>query len=327
MTLNKDKWEDIKEYLLTDRKHSDKESSILADKSRYTLLAAQFLTRDFNRTNFNKFIGELKAKGYSHSYINNFIKMGKIVDKYFEINQIQDYTYFPEVKALPRSILTPEEIEKLANVHIGYKQMNAYINQRQKTIIMLMGTTGCRVGEALGLKFEDLYMDPYCCIFRDTKTDQDRTVPISQSLHNALQALPKLGPYIFMSGRGQILEQQVITRDLKVRANAINLAKPIYSHLLRHSYITTMLENGVDISDVGVIVGHRDPKTIMRYKNSLIGHYVDIAHIHPLLKQEMSWEQQVDVVKRFSKQFVNINKVNANIIETPDSISLKLIKV
>ena len=88
-----------------------------------------------------------------------------------------------------------------------------------------------------------------------------------------------------------------------------------------------MLENGVDISDVGVIVGHRDPKTIMRYKNSLIGHYVDIAHIHPLLKQEMSWEQQVDVVKRFSKQFVNINKVNANIIETPDSISLKLIKV
>lgn len=300
MLLSKELWPQIETYLLIDRKHSDKRAAVSANKSRFHLLASYFTSVEFNRENFNQFIYKSKEHGYSVSYINNFIKIAKLVDRYYKLNEVMDYTYFPEIKSVPLVIITPEEIEALANVHIHYQKMSVYINARQKALILLLGTTGCRIGEALNLAFTDLYPTPCCCVFRDTKTNEDRTVPLSQSLYDLLQALPRLGMYVFMSGRGKQLAQNPINNDLKVRCKALGIEKNIYCHLFRHSYITAMLENGVDVSDVGVIVGHRDPKTTMRYKNSLIGHYVDVAHMHPLLRQEMSWEQQVDLIRKLS---------------------------
>lgn len=327
MLLGKELWPQIETYLLIDRKHSDKRSAISANKSRFHLLASYFTSVEFNRKNFNRFISEQKTKGYSISYINNFIKIAKLVDRYFKLNEVMDYTYFPEIKSVPLVIITPEEIEALANVHIHYQKMDEYINARQKTLILLLGTTGCRIGEALNLTFNDIYSTPPCCIFRDTKTNEDRTVPLSQSLYNLLQQLPRLGAYVFVSGRGKQTNQQPINRDLKERCKAIGLKKNVYCHLFRHSYITTMLENGVDVSDVGVIVGHRDPKTTMRYKNSLIGHYVDVAHMHPLLRQEMSWEQQVMLVRVLSKRLLNIHGTNVHLEETNDHLVLSVIQI
>lgn len=326
MLLSKELWSDLKTYLLIDRKQSDKRAAVQANKSRFNILVSYFSTHEFTRENFNLFLSEMKARGYSASYMNNFIKLAKLIDRYFKLDIVLDFTYFPEIKALPLVIITPEEIERLANVIISYKKMGAYINLRQKALILLLGTTGCRIGEALNLTFEDIYPSPPCCVFRDTKTNEDRTVPLSQSLYDLIQQLPRLGRYVFMSGRGKRLEQQPINRDLKERSIALGIKKNVYCHLFRHSYITTMLENGVDVSDVGVIVGHRDPKTTMRYKNSLIGHYVNIAHMHPLLRQEMSWEQQVKLVRLLSTKLFNIRGSKVYLTESEKQIIFSLSK-
>lgn len=326
MLLSKSLWSEIETYLLIDRKHSDKNAAVSANRSRFNLLASYFSTVEFNREHFNQFIYKSKEHGYSISYINNFIKMAKLVDRYYHLNEVLDYTYFPETKSLPLVIITPEEIERLSTVTLHYKKMSRYINQRQKALILLLGTTGCRIGEALSLTFIDLYPTPCCCVFRDTKTNEDRTVPLSQSLYDLLQQLPHMGQYVFMSGRGKHLEQQQINRDLKKRCMVIGLQKNIYCHLFRHSYITTMLENGVDVSDVGIIVGHRDPKTTMRYKNSLIGHYVDVAHMHPLLRQEMSWEQQVHLIRLLNQRLKYIPNSTVVLIENNQEISITLKK-
>lgn len=327
MKLSKELWPQIETYLLIDRKHSDKRAAVSANKSRFHLLASYFSSVEFNRENFNQFIYKSKEHGYSISYINNFIKIAKLVDRYYKLNEVMDYTYFPEIKSVPLVIITPEEIEALANVHIHYQKMNEYINARQKALILFLGTTGCRIGEALNLTFNDLYPTPPCCVFRDTKTNEDRTVPLSQSLYDLLQELPHMGTYVFMSGRGKQLVQNPINNDLKVRCKALGIEKNVYCHLFRHSYITTMLENGVDVSDVGVIVGHRDPKTTMRYKNSLIGHYVDVAHMHPLLRQEMSWEQQISLICTLYKRLSSIRSSAIKIFETSRTIQLVLKKL
>jgi len=326
MRLDKNIWTTFRTYILFDRKQSDKRSAISANKSRFTILASYFEHLDFNRQNFTEFLLQLKEKEYSISYMNNFIKMAKTIDRYYGLNEVRDYTYFPEIRSVPLEIITPEEIEALATVHIPYKKMNSYINQRQAALILLLGTTGCRIGEALNLTFADIYESPLCCLFRDTKTNDDRRVPLSKRVHALLMALPCLSKYVFMSGRGKRLDQQPINTDLKVRCNALNIKKHVYCHLFRHSYITTMLENGVDISDVGVIVGHRDPKTTMRYKNSLIDHYIDIAHLHPLLRSDMSWEQQLTIVRSVKKRLLNIHGSNLQLIESENNITLMLSK-
>lgn len=49
----------------------------------------------------------------------------------------------------------------------------------------------------------------------------------------------------------------------------------MHPHLLRHPFVTTMLDAGVDLRDVQIAARHADPRTTMRYdpaRNNLDRH-------------------------------------------------------
>ena len=39
----------------------------------------------------------------------------------------------------------------------------------------------------------------------------------------------------------------------------------MHPHILRHTFVTTMLDAGVDLRDVQIAARHADPRTTMRY--------------------------------------------------------------
>jgi len=39
----------------------------------------------------------------------------------------------------------------------------------------------------------------------------------------------------------------------------------MHPHMLRHTFVTTMLDAGVDLRDVQIAARHSDPRTTMRY--------------------------------------------------------------
>jgi site-specific recombinase XerD len=56
------------------------------------------------------------------------------------------------------------------------------------------------------------------------------------------------------------------TRRLQHLAAATTFAMPhLHPHMLRHTYVTTMLDAGVDLRDVQIAARHADPRTTMRY--------------------------------------------------------------
>jgi len=44
----------------------------------------------------------------------------------------------------------------------------------------------------------------------------------------------------------------------------VKIAK-MHPHMLRHTFVTTMLDAGVDLRDVQIAARHADPRTTMRY--------------------------------------------------------------
>jgi integrase/recombinase XerD len=60
------------------------------------------------------------------------------------------------------------------------------------------------------------------------------------------------------------MDRNAATRRLRYLAKAagVRIARP--HPLLRHTFVTTMLDAGVDLRDVQIAARHADPRTTMR---------------------------------------------------------------
>jgi hypothetical protein len=73
------------------------------------------------------------------------------------------------------------------------------------------------------------------------------------------------GP-ILRNAYGVRMDRHAATRRLKHLADAagIRIAR-MHPHMLRHTFVTTMLDAGVSLRDVQIAARHADPRTTMRY--------------------------------------------------------------
>lgn len=323
MLIDKSLWASFEVYLFVDRKMSTHHSSIYPMRSRFNKLIHWFHGKDFTRDNVNLFIGQMQRDRAAASYINKMIALCKHLDKFLGLNQLHDYTYFHETYQ-PKVVLTAQEIEALAGTTLPYRKYREYMNLRQKCLILLLGTTGSRVGEALNLKWTDVCDAPPHIIYRETKNGDVRAVPIGKVVYDLLQSLPRLSENVFSSYRGGVFDHQQVNLDLKARAAAVGITKPVYNHIFRHSYITTMLELGVDISDVARIVGHKSLNSTMRYKNSLLSYYNEIVQLHPIFKNSISLSQITSQMKADVTRMVDKSGFKVTMFESLTTFKLEI---
>ena len=72
------------------------------------------------------------------------------------------------------------------------------------------------------------------------------------------------------------MARHAATRRLRTLARSANVTTArMHPHMLRHTFVTTMLDAGVDLRDVQIAARHADPRTTMRYdraRNNLDRH-------------------------------------------------------
>jgi site-specific recombinase XerD len=73
------------------------------------------------------------------------------------------------------------------------------------------------------------------------------------------------GP-ILLNSQGRRMDRHAATRRLHHLAETAGVRLPrMHPHMLRHTYVTTMLDAGVGLRDVQIAARHADPRTTMRY--------------------------------------------------------------
>jgi site-specific recombinase XerD len=76
----------------------------------------------------------------------------------------------------------------------------------------------------------------------------------------------RTGGPILLNTRGARMDRHAATRRLRVLAQATGMrTPPLHPHMLRHTYVTTMLNAGVDLRDVQIAARHAGPRITMRY--------------------------------------------------------------
>jgi len=76
----------------------------------------------------------------------------------------------------------------------------------------------------------------------------------------------RLRPLILLNTRGTQKDRHAATGRLRRLAHTAGMRLPrMHPHRLRHTFVTTMLDAGVDLRDLQIAARHADPRTTMHY--------------------------------------------------------------
>ncbi len=129
--------------------------------------------------------------------------------------------------------------------------------------------TGARRGELCGLRWSDVDMRTRTVAFPKTKNGERRNVPMTDTLYQLLQSLPRpLDPKALVLPS---LSADAVTIGFGRLAKALNLSN-LKFHDLRHDVASTLTMAGVPQRSVMEILGHKDPRMTLRYQHLTPAH-------------------------------------------------------
>lgn len=153
-------------------------------------------------------------------------------------------------------ILSPEQVQ----------QIITYAREPYCYAIAICAYTGCRMGEAISLKAENILGSSIT--FTKTKNGETRSIGIHPHLAQILQAadLPSTG-YLFPSNGGRRLPhitRQAADKELRAVCNGLGL-KGVGTHSFRRTALTMMKNAGIPVKDIAAISGHKSLDQLARY--------------------------------------------------------------
>ena len=163
-------------------------------------------------------------------------------------------------------VLNPEEVQKLlANISI-----DTYSGSRLRALIELLLATGMRISEALSLNREIFDVGGAHAEVVG-KGGKKREVFFSERSHYWIQnylnkRLDNHEALFVTTGMnpGRLAREDISRFFVQLRQRA-GISKKVTPHVLRHTYCTTLLNNGADIMFIKELVGHEDINTTAKY--------------------------------------------------------------
>jgi len=148
------------------------------------------------------------------------------------------------------------------------KLLKATENIKHKTIITMLYSSGVRRGELLNLRIQDLDFEKKIIFVRGGKGKKDRTTILADYAILVLKKYLEMYKPNYWLFEGTSRKQYSPTSVLSIlRRSSLKagLNKIVRPHMLRHSFATHMLEQGVDIRFIQTILGHESTKTTEIY--------------------------------------------------------------
>jgi integrase/recombinase XerD len=162
----------------------------------------------------------------------------------------------PIAKHTPKLPFSDSEMEKILWAAEQYPElypMSGDYGKKVKPFILVLRYAGLRIRDCVCLKTSDVKDGK---IFIHTqKTGTPVWVPIPKSVVEAVKLIKTFSSYFFWSGNG--LPKSAVADWQRTLARVFKAAGVVgHPHKFRHTFATTLLQNGVSIENVAVLLGH-----------------------------------------------------------------------
>jgi len=236
-----------------------------------------------NILHFLKFFEEkdlrIIKKQEIEAYLSKLIKTNSIsTSKQNQLINAIKY-YMEHVLGMPRTkydITRPSRPKSLPGV-LSIKDtiavINAPNNLKHRAILNIIYSGGLRIGEVIKLRLEDIKSADQQIFIKGGKGNKDRYTVLSEHALILLRRdYRKYKPsYWLFEGQtgGQYTTSSIqkIFRSAVREAGVCAWATP---HMLRHSFATHLLQEGVNLRYIQVLLGHSSPETTQIYTHVAI---------------------------------------------------------
>jgi len=261
-----------------------------------------FLTPDLDiktvtKENLLLCVGQLSKQKKAAASINRFIAACRTMFAYaykFEYIEKNPALELKTVK-LPKRVpafMTSAEVHELCNE----PEVNELLwKTRDECLFKMLYSSGCRISEITNLKFSD-FMDNYHAAIITGKGNKQRKVFFSTDARNALALyyqdrkkilaenhIEKGTDQVFINQKGLPLTVGGVRYIITKYSGADGTKHHVNPHAFRHTFATTMLNNGADVRMVQEMLGHSSISTTQRYTHITTEKLIEIynkAHPH-----------------------------------------------
>lgn len=174
-------------------------------------------------------------------------------------------------KTLPKH-LNHREVAQLLEAAVG----DGDFSTRDRAILEFWYATGCRVSELVSLRSSDMDWETGFAKLRG-KGSKERLVPLhTEALewcdryaafrhrlvltHDAIEC-----DAFFLTDQARPFTRQRLWKTVKRYAELAKIERPVWPHMLRHSFATHVLQGGADLRVVQEMLGHRSIATTEIY--------------------------------------------------------------
>ena len=253
----------FKEFLFSEKNLSQNSiNNYLVDLNQFLIF---FIKYESINDNVQKYISYLRKKNISNATINrklsslkNFLKFLHSEKIIKDIN-LDIFESLNSSKKIPKAI-PKNEINKIFN---SLDNSNLPNKSLYLIILKLMYLSGLRISEALALKWSDLSKTEMSLNIYG-KGSKERKSYLTSDFLDSLYSLKKDEGYIF-NLKGKKISVRSVNKFLDKAFKEGFIEHKISSHVFRHSFATSMLENNADIRHIQKFLGHSSISTTEIY--------------------------------------------------------------
>jgi integrase len=146
---------------------------------------------------------------------------------------------------------------------------------RWRSMTTLALNTGLRLGELFGLQWDDIDITARQLVVRRsivngiagvTKNYRERQLPLSTAAMTVLLCMPRDRPLVFHRDSGEPLTYGMAEHAID-RAWMLAGLRPVGWHVLRHTFASWLVADGVPLPVVQGLLGHANIEMTMRYSH------------------------------------------------------------
>ncbi len=267
----------FKDYLLLERGASQNTvKSYMSDLTAWYMFCKKHSAEPekLNADAVSRFILELTTAGKAKSTIQRNAAVLASFARFLVYDGVE--TQLPKLDPLPQrdkklpEVMTEGEIQRIINVC----EDGTAIGKRDRAIIEIAYGTGMRASEICNIQLKDIDSGN-CVIYTRGKGSKERSVPfigaVKRIVENYIEETrPSLNtlsqPWLFLSHSGQKLGRDSLWHILHKRGQEAKIPTArLHPHVLRHTFATHLLRNGMDQRTLQEMLGHSSIMTTQKY--------------------------------------------------------------